>query len=162
MVPLRLDICDARPASAVSTRTHLVLKDVTAGSGAHRRAQRSSVKRVESGLFIAAATAVLLYFLVGFTLTLFHAVQQSYFPSTAPSLVMISKTVGRGDTLSKFAVHYGDSSVYLPEREEQILRLNSWLRSTPLLPGQHLRIPVTNPIVIAQIESYHHTRLASR
>ncbi len=75
---------------------------------------------------------------------------------------MISKTVNAGDTLTGLARRYGDPNAYILAREEQIARANHLSGTAPLVPGQHLLIPVTNPTVIAQIEqNHHHTRLVA-
>jgi len=164
MVPLRIDVSDARPAYADTiTQPRLVLKEWTSETSPRRRARHSPLRRLESVLAIAAFVAVLLYFVIGFAVSLFHAIQQSYVPATAPSVIMISKTVMPGDTLSQFASRYGDPDAYILDREEQIARVNHLSGTAPLFPGQHLRIPVTSPTVIARIEqNYHHARLASR
>jgi len=166
MVPLRLDVCDDRSRSAgVRPRPQLVLKDVTAGppsAGPSARLRRSPFHRLENVMLAAAAAAVLLYFFFTFAFSLVHSVQQSYATPALPAVVMISKTVARGDTLTKLARHYGDPNVYILAREEQIARANHLAGTTPLVPGQHLRIPVTNPTVIAQIEHLYHRGLVAR
>lgn len=166
MVPLRLDVCDdrSRPAT-VRSQPQLVLKDLTKdrpsrNADAHLR--RSPFYRLENILLAAAAAAVLLYFFFTFALSLVHSVQQSYVTPAQPSVVMISKTVARGDTLTKLARRYGDPNIYILAREEQIARANHLAGTTPLVPGQHLRIPVTNPAVIAQIEHRYHRSLLAR
>lgn len=167
MVPLRLDVCDDRSRPAVvRSQPQLVLKDLTAERLSKNPAvstRRSPLHRMENVLLAAAAAAVLLYFLFTFALSLVHSVQQRYAASALPSVVMISKTVARGDTLTKLARRYGDPNMYILAREEQIARANHLAGTTPLVPGQHLRIPVTNPAVIAQIEyRYHHSFVAQR
>ena len=169
MVPLRIDVIAARPASAEALpRPRLVLKDFTSKeltpeASPRRHTRINPLRRLENMFAIAAAAAVLLYFVTGFAISLFHTVQVSYAPASTPSMVMISKTVKHGDTLSRFASLYGDPNTYILDREEQIARANKLSGTAPLLPGQHLLIPVTSPRVIAQIErNYHSTRLASR
>ena len=167
MVPLRLDVCDdrSRPAG-VRPRPQLVLKDMTTEHPAafpSARARRSPFHRLENVMLAAAAAAaVLLYFFFTFAFTLVHSVQQRYAAPALPPVVMISKTVARGDTLTKLARHYGDPNVYILAREEQIARANHLAGTTPLVPGQHLQIPVTNPAVIAQIEHRYHRGLVAR
>ena len=165
MVPLRLDVCDdrSRPAG-VRPRLQLVLKDMTTEPSVARpsaRVRRSPFNRLEN-VMLAAAAAVLLYFFFTFVFTLVHSVQQRYSTPALPPVVMISKTVARGDTLTKLARHYGDPSVYILAREEQIARANHLAGITPLVPGQHLQIPVTNPAVIAQIEHRYHRGLVAQ
>ena len=166
MVPFRLDVCDDRPRPVgVRPRPSLVLKDLTLERSAKNAAspvRHSPFYRLENILLAAAAAAVLLFFLFTFALSLVHSIQQKYAASTLPSVVMISKSVARGDTLTKLARRYGDPNVYILAREEQIARANNLSGTLPLVPGQHLRIPVTNPIVIAQIERRYHRGLVAR
>lgn len=167
MVPLRLDVCDDRPRPAgIRSRPQLVLKDLTAQPPVQNPsapASRSLFHRLENVLLMAAAAAVLLYFFFTFALSLVHSVQQRYVTPSLPSVVIISKSVARGDTLTKLAKRYGDPNTYILAREEQIVRANHLSGTTPLVPGQHLRIPVTNPAVIAQIEHrYHRSLIAGR
>lgn len=167
MVPLRIDVIDIRPTAA-PLRPRLVLKEFTSKDLSPKAAPRRHVRpnplrRVENIFAVAAAAAVLLYLVFGFGVSLFHTVQSSYVPASAPTMLLISKTVKHGDTLSRLASLYGDPNTYILDREEQIARVNHLSGTAPLLPGQHLRIPVTSPTVIAQIErNYHNTRLASR
>ena len=174
MVPLRIDVIDARPAFAdAPLRPRLVLKDFTSKDltsknstsevSPRRQMRTNPLRRLENISALLAAAIVLLFFVIGFGVSLFHTVQLSYSPASTPTMVMISKTVKHGDTLSRFASRYGDSNTYILDREEQIARVNHLSGFAPLLPGQHLLIPVTSPTVIAQIEqSYHRTRVASR
>jgi len=155
-------VCDdrSRPAG-VRPRPQLVLKDMTTDRPS-ARVRRSPFHRLENVMLAAAAAAVLLYFFFTFAFTLVHSVQQRYATPALPPVVMISKTVARGDTLTKLARHYGDPNVYILAREEQIARANHLAGTIPLIPGQHLRIPVTNPAVIAQIEHRYHRGLVAR
>jgi LysM repeat protein len=167
MVPLRIDVCEERPRFQSShARPRLVLKDLgqdTAPEPAPPPAvRRSFFSRIESILLSAAVVAVLFFFLSSSVLSLIHTVQQSYAPPTQPTLMMIAKTVKPGDTLAKLAGRYGDPNAYLPVREEQIARANHLSGAFPLVPGQRLRIPVTNPTVIAQIQKQSRALLASR
>jgi len=164
MVPERIDADKTQSGDEVTIcRPRLVLKDISSKPSSRKRSRRILVRRLEGIFAFSATVSVLLFFAVGAVVSLFHTVQKSYFPSAVPTQVMITKMVIPGDTLSQFAVRYGDPAVYLPEREEQIARLNHLSGTKPLLPGQHLLIPVTNPLMIAQIEkSYHNTRLAAR
>ncbi len=163
MVPLTLDLCNDRPA-ALRSRPHLVLKDLTESvAPTVRRSRRSPLARAESVLFAAAAASACGYFLLSSASSLVHSIQQNYAVSALPQTVVIAKTVKRGDTLAGLALRYGDPSTYLLQREDQIARANHLPGSAPLLPGQHLQIPVTNPKVIAQIvRSSHYALVASR
>ncbi len=164
MVPLRLDVCEDRAYAADrQARPRLVLKDLTAEQASPVRRQPSPLSRLENVFLAAAAAAVLLYFFLTFAFSLVHTVQQSYTTLGTPSVVMIAHSVKHGDTLSGLAKRYGDPSTYILAREEAIARANNLSGTTPLVPGQHLRIPVTNPTVIAQIEqNTHHGLVASR
>ncbi|MGI4787440.1 MAG: LysM peptidoglycan-binding domain-containing protein [Janthinobacterium lividum] len=163
MVSLKLDLCNDRPASP-DTRPQLVLKDLTTEERPRQsRSRRNPLMRFENAFFGTAAAAALLYFVFSFTIPIVHSVQQNYTSPLFPRSVVISKTVAHGDTLAKLAYRYGDPNTYILEREDQIARVNHLEGTAPLLPGQHLQIPVTNPIVIAQIiRSFHHHLVASR
>ena len=163
MVPLTLDLCNDRPA-ALRSRPALVLKDLTeAPAPVVRRPRRSPLARVENTFLAAAAVSACGYFLFTAAASLTHSIQQNYAVSALPQTVVIAKTVKRGDTLAGFALRYGDPNTYLLQREDQIARANHLRGSAPLLPGQHLRIPVTNPKVIAQIvRASHRALVASR
>ena len=163
MVPLRLDTCEDRArTSTAPPRPQLVLKDVSEERAPRRSPRRSPFRRFENALLAAAVAAVLLYFLFTFAASLVQTIQQSYRPSTLPASILISKTVRHGDTLTGLASRYGDPNVYILDRVEQIARANHLTGNTPLVPGQRLQIPVTNPVVIAQIEKSIHPAVASR
>ena len=158
MVPLRLDACEDRARIAMLPRPQLVLKDVSdvsQESRPRRSPRRSPLRRFENVLLAAAAAAVLLYFVMSFAVSLFQTVQQSYRPSTLPTTIVISKVVRHGDTLTGLAHRYGDPNAYILDRVEQIARANNLSGNAPLVPGQRLRIPVTNPAVIAQMEHHY-------
>ncbi len=175
MVPMRLDAPRARmtgdrlPISARADRSHLVLKDFTEDvsqemstpPATHRRTRRSPFQQFENVMLGTSAAAVVLFFTVGAASSLLHSLRQSYAGPLTSSVVMISKNVSRGDTLTSLAQRYGDPQTYLPIREEQIARINHLSGAVPLVPGQHLRIPVTSPTMIAEIERSHHA-VASR
>lgn len=163
MVPLTLDSCNDRPA-ALCSRPPLVLKDLTEDPApAVYRPRRSPLARAENMLFSAAALSACGYFLVSAAASLTHSIQQNYAASALPQTVVIARTVKRGDTLAGLALRYGDPSVYLLQREDRIARANHLPGSAPLLPGQHLEIPVTNPKIIARIvRASHHALVASR
>ena len=163
MVPLTLDLCNDRPA-ALRSRPSLVLKDLTADPAPVIRCpRRTPLARIENTLLAAAAVSACGYFLLSAAASLTHSIQQNYAVSALPQTVVIAKTVKRGDTLAGLALQYGDPNTYLLQREDQIARANLLPGSAPLLPGQHLQIPVTNPKVIAQIvRASHHALVASR
>ena len=171
MVPLRLDAprrwtTSQRLSQSVrADRPVLVLKDLTLEpalpSAPRRRIRRSPFQKIETLLLGASASAVAVFFAVSATSSLLHSIRQSYAGPSAPAVIVISKKVSRGDTLGSLAKRYGDPQMYLPVREEQIARLNHLSGATPLVPGQHLQIPVTSPVVIAQIERSHQA-VASR
>ncbi len=167
MVPLRIDVCEERTRiQSIYTKPRLVLTDLIQDTAPEPApvsvARRSFFSRIESVLLSAAAVAVLFFFLSISVLSLVRSVQQSYAPPTQPTMVMIAKTVKPGDTLAKLANRYGDPNAYLPVREEQIARANHLSGAFPLVPGQHLRIPVTSPVVIARIQRQGRALLASR
>lgn len=160
MVPM-IDVCNDR--SEKTTRPHLVLKDWTREQPAPHRTRRSPQARFENTLLAVSASAALAFFAFNSAASLAHSIQQNYRSQALPQTVIISKAVKRGDTLTSLAQRYGNPDTYILEREDQIARANHLTGTAPLLPGQHLQIPVTNPTVIAQIvRSSHRPLLASR
>ena len=163
MVPVRIDLDEDRRESLQTRRQpSLVLQDVTEVSLPRRVTKRRSARRLENVLFATAAAAVLLFFLVSFAASLWHSVQVRYSINSAVAPIL-SKTVAPGDTLWKYAAHYGDPNVYILDRVDKIARVNHLDSEAPLVPGQHIRIPVSNPIVLAQIQhQFSGTPIASR
>jgi hypothetical protein len=160
MVPM-IDVCNDR--SEMTTRPQLVLKDWTQEPPALPCSRRKSFVRFENILLAVSASAALAFFAINSGASLFQSIQQNYTSQALPQTVIISKAVKRGDTLTSLAQRYGNPNTYILEREDQIARANRLTGTTPLLPGQHLQIPVTNPAVIAQIvRSSHRPLLASR
>ncbi len=173
MVPLRLDapraakVREPLSLSSRADRPQLILKDLTLEEpvcqpiAPRRRVRRSPFQKFETVLLGASAAAVAAFFVVSSASSLLHSIRQSYAGPSAPAVIVISKKVARGDTLGSLARRYGDPQTYLPVRVEQIARLNHLSGAVPLVPGQHLRIPVSSPAMIAQIERAHQA-VASR
>ena len=163
MVSARIDVNEDRQVSThPRPRPALVLQDISEAPVPRRVAKRRSARRFENVLFTTAAAAVLLFFLVTFASSLWHSVQVRYSVNLAAAPV-ISKIVAPGDTLWKYAAHYGDPNVYILDRVDRIARVNHLDSETPLVPGQLVQIPVTNPIVLAQIQPHFSgTPVASR
>lgn len=67
-------------------------------------------------------------------------------------------TVSEGDSLWKLAKRYGKPDGYIQDSVDAIAHANQMSSSATLLPGQRLIVPVTNPVVLARLQ----TRLASR
>ena len=162
MVSLKFDVCDNH-LEVLCPRPQLVLKDLTQNTTKARYSRRTPLASIENTLLAAAAVSAAGYFLLSAGASLAHSVQQNYVSQPLPQTVVIAKTVKRGDTLASLALRYGDPNTYLLRREDQIARANRLSGNAPLLPGQHLQIPVTNPQVIAQIvRASHHPLVASR
>ena len=142
------------------TRPRLVLEDCTqAPSPARPRARRLVSRRWENFLFAAAAAAVLLFFLASVALSLYRAAAASY-RSPLARVAVLTVTVRPGDTLWTYAQKYGSPNVYILDRIESLARANHLTSDSPLVPGQRLLVPVTDPVKIAQLEHAH--RLARR
>ncbi len=162
MVSLKADVCDDR-FQGFSSPPQLVLKDWTHEQPALRPLRRKASLRWDNILLASAASAAIGFFVFTSAASLVNSVEQNYRSQALPQSVTISRAVKRGDTLTSLARHYGNPNTYILEREDQIARANHLTGKVPLLPGQHLQIPVTNPTVIAQIvRSSHRPLLASR
>ena len=156
------NVCEDR-SQAPRLRPRLVLQDFSQERVTERRPRRPLLVRIENVLLASAASAAIGYFAFTSAASLVHSVQQNYSALVLPQTVVISKAVKRGDTLTSLAQRYGNPNTYILEREDQIARANHLTGTAPLLPGQHLQIPVTNPTVIAQIvRASHRPLLASR
>lgn len=118
------------------------------------------LRRLENGLLAAAAIVVLLFFLASFALSLFRSASATYRSAFAPSAPVVTVTVGPGDTLWHYAALYGSPDSYMLDRVEVIARDNHLASDAPLVPGQHLRIVVHNPAILAKLP--RNARLASR
>jgi LysM repeat protein len=66
---------------------------------------------------------------------------------------VVTVTVHPGDTLWRFASRYGDPDRYILDRIETIARDNHVAANTTLVPGQRLKIAVSNPVEIAKIRA---------
>lgn len=161
MVPLRIDSCEAAPVrDERSRRPRLVLQDVSQ-SPAPKARRPQPLRRWESLLFTVAAVAVFAFFLAGSALSLWHAAQVSDNGRFAAMTPTVAVTVAPGDTLWKYAARYGASDKYMLERVAVIARDNHLSPNAVLLPGQHLRIAVENPIEIAKLSRQHRPSVAS-
>ncbi len=162
MVSLKADVCNDR-SSVFCSRPSLVLKDYTQEEPVVRPSRRRAFARAENILLASAASAALGFFVLTSAASFVHSIEQNYTSQALPQTLIISKAVKRGDTLASLAQRYGNPNTYILEREDQIARANHLTGTQPLLPGQHLQIPVTNPTVIAQIvRASHRPLVASR
>lgn len=162
MVSVKADVCNDR-SQVLCSRPPLVLKDYTEERPSVDPTRRTPFALAENFVLASAASAALGFFVLTSAASLVHSVEQNYRGQTLPQSVIISKAVKRGDTLASLARRYGNPDTYILEREDQIARANHLTGTQPLLPGQRLQIPVTNPTVIAQIvRSSHRPLVASR
>ena len=122
-----------------------------------RRARRQNLW--ENLMFFAAMAAVSLFCLGGLTRAFVRDATNSD-RVVLSSAAVLPVTVHSGDTLWTYAQKYGASDTYILDRVETIARTNHLSSDTALVAGQHLLIPVTNPVILARIESRQ--RLARR
>ena len=74
----------------------------------------------------------------------------------------ITATVKPGDTLWKYAKRFGSSDRYILDQVDDLARANSLSSRAALIPGQHLKIAVSNPVELAKLETSRETKLARR
>lgn len=121
----------------------------------HRSTRRSAVRRAkrakwETLWFSIAAMVVLLFLLVNGADALWRvSAAQDTLAAASP---MVNITVHPGDTLWKYAAQYGSPDSYILDRVDNIARVNHLSSTTALTPGQHLKVPVTNPVVLARLQ----------
>lgn len=165
MVPLRSEFGESKTSTWNETRRpHLVLCDTTSAPTRPTpisARQRKPLRRCENLMLSLAVVSVLLFFVVSFFGFLWHTVASSYASSFGPSVPTVVRRVAPGDTLWHYAAVYGDPNSYILDRVETIARDNHLPSDAPLVPGQILRIAVHNPVVIAQLQRRHNSRLAS-
>ena len=158
-VPLREQSC---PRWDRPERPRLTLQDYTPTPltpSVHSKMRRRTSRPWENLLFATAAVAVFLFFLVNFALSLYHTAAVSYTsPLTTPAVLRV--TVHSGDTLWTYAREYESPDAYILDRVDSIARANHLASDAPLVPGQRLLVPVTNPVKLAQLEQAH--RIARR
>ena len=142
--------------SVRQAQPRLVLHDYTSAARPRirRRARRQNLW--ENLLFAAAVVAVLLFCLIGLVQGISRSVTMT---DAALPGVVLPVTVHPGDTLWTYAQKYGAPDAYILDRVEMIARANHLADDASLVPGQHLQIPVTNPVLIAQLQSRHRIAL---
>lgn len=170
MVPVRVDFGSeysknaALPADAALVRPRLVLCDVSQSpaqprtAGAYSRRPRNGWQR---SLLSLAVVCAFLFLICTCVSVLWHNAVVAYASSLRTPAPVVSVHVGRGDTLWRYAVRYGDPGSYLPERVQAIAHENHLQPSAPLAPGQTLHITVQNPVEIARLTQQSHSRIAS-
>lgn len=167
MVPLRTDPCEDTTSTWNGKRPQprLVLHDFTASVPAPRMAsplRRKPARRWEGLACTLAVAAVLCFFLTTFVYSAWQSGSAGSAAAFVPAPPVISIRVGHGDTLWRYAARYGDPNSYILDRVESLARDNRISPTTPLSPGQTIRIAVRNPTEIARLQRRHQARLASR
>ncbi len=170
MVPVRADFGSeysknaAFPAEAAPSRPRLVLCDVsqppapTHASAPHSRRSRNGWQR---SLLSLAVVSAFLFLICSCVSVLWHNAVAAYATTLRTPAPVVAVHVGKGDTLWRYAARYGDPASYMPDRVQAIAHDNHLRPSTPLAPGQTLRIAVQNPVELARLNQHSHSRMAS-
>jgi LysM repeat protein len=72
---------------------------------------------------------------------------------SVPLTLTTPMTVKPGDTLWSLAQKYGHSGEHIQNRVQAVAKANGMSRTSTLVPGQRLLIPVSNPIEVARLQS---------
>lgn len=168
MVPLRSDLGEDTTSAWSDRRPQprLVLHDFSdPAPHAPRPAsalRRHPTRRWEGLVCTLAVVAVLGFFLTTFVSSAWQSGRAGSSASLAPAAPVISVRVGHGDTLWRYAARYGDPNSYILDRVEGLSRDNHIAPTTPLIPGQTLRVAVRNPVEVARLQRGRQARVASR
>jgi hypothetical protein len=139
----------------------LVLHDFSQASSSRQRSKtlHKAHKNVWEGLsFNIALCALAVFFMAGLVSPAMQALRLS---ASAPlPALTIPVTVRPGDTLWGYAERYEQPNSYILDRVEKIANANHLPAGAALVPGERLQIPVSNPLILAQIES--HRQIAER
>ncbi|MEO7716508.1 MAG: LysM domain-containing protein [Capsulimonas sp.] len=167
MGALRIDLCEnvaGTEQEACVSAPRLVLtnfeelqpelpKAAPAKTGA--RSRRAARKR-RDGYWLSAVMVTLVMASVGGAWNSLAHSRTELAPET------ITVTVTPGDSLWKYAKRYGSQDTYILDRVNDLARANSLSSHAALVPGQHLKVTVTNPVELAKLETARETKLARR
>ena len=150
-------------AAGEDARPRLTLRDYTpivtpARKRPRARYQNKGKNWGENLLLAAALAATLLFCLIGLAQSLYPAAVSD--PPASAYTAVVPVTVHPGDTLWTYAQKYGAPDSYILDRVEVIAHVNHLSSDAALVVGQHLLVPVTNPVLLARLESRR--RLARR
>ena len=165
MGALRIDVCEnidaaereerASPPRLILTSFEELQPEVKKTSETNNRARvRRARRQRRDGYWLSAATVCLVLAGAG---GLWSSLANSH---NAPRPETITVTVQPGDSLWKYAQRFGSSDRYILERVDDLAHANSLSSRAALIPGQHLKVTVTNPVELAKLESSRETKLA--
>ena len=167
MGALRIDVCENAAGSELDERVsapRLVLTSFeelppeikkTPAAKPSARARRARRQR-RDGYWLSAVVACLAIAGAGGLWSSLTHSQSALAPET------ITVTVAPGDSLWKYAKIYGNQDTYILDRVNDLARANSLSSHAALVPGQHLKVTVTNPVELAKLETSRETKLAQR
>jgi LysM repeat protein len=110
-------------------------------------------QRWDTILFAAAGVLVLVFLMASVAISAWRGANRPSPVALAIEQPVITVTVHPGDTLWRFASRYGDPNRYILDRVDSLAHDNHVAANATLVPGQHLRVAVTNPVEVAKIRA---------
>jgi hypothetical protein len=147
-VPLTADLCLSTSPTTRSNRADS--RQVSAAASPARRSRKTLARR-DDAWFCAVAAAVLALGCYWAFSSIRQTVADALSGGSAQPCV-VSVTVKPGDTLWRLAGIYGAPGSYILDRVDSIARENGLIATASLTPGQHLRINVENPVLLARLQ----------
>jgi hypothetical protein len=147
-VPFATELCISTSPTARSNRADS--RPVSAAASPARRCRKTLLRR-DDAWFCAAAAAVLALGCYWAFSSIRQTVVDALSGGSAQPCV-VSVTVKPGDTLWRLAGIYGAPGSYILDRVDSIARENGLIATASLTPGQHLRINVENPVLLARLQ----------
>ena len=72
---------------------------------------------------------------------------------STPITIVTRITVKPGDTLWSLSQKYGSSDEHILNRVQALAKANGLKRTSTLIPGQRVLVPVSNPVEVARLQS---------
>ncbi len=128
-------------------------EDATEARRAAASIQRRRSAQVRDRIWFMAASAVLIVFAIVIAFSSLQSSVSQALSGATPRSVIVGVTVKPGDTLWGYARQFGAPGAYVLDSVDAIAKQNGLDPSGKLVPGQHLRIQVENPVLLAKLQA---------
>jgi len=165
MVPLRSEaFSDSSIASPVLSRPKLRLVTIGDDEGLETFKPKETASRRrrtsrDQFWFVVVVATLLVAGVSLMTSHVIRAITQSSWVGAMHRPYIVGVVVKPGDNLWKYARRYGAPGNYILDKVDSIAMENNINPTLPLIPGQHLRIKIDNPALLASL--HVERRLAS-
>ena len=116
--------------------------------------ERQSSRRRKSATArrVAAVSSALFLIAFGAIAGSRYEVAQNHSAGLISSTLRVPMIVQPGDSFWSLAKRYGDPNAYILDRVDVLAQANKMSAASPLMPGQRIVIPVSNPIEISRLQ----------